>query len=78
MSAQTDLFPNMHIDGIVVGNPEISLNLIILSHDFILLLYAAIFSKVAPKNVQISVSSIILLAFTFGPADKNKYHGSVE
>ena len=53
------------IDGIVVGNLEIPLNLIILSHDFILLLYAAILPKVAPKNVQIPVSSIILLAFTF-------------
>ena len=64
-SAQADPFPDMHIDGIVVGKPQISLNLIILSHDFILLLYAAILPKVAPKNIQIPLSSIILLAFTF-------------
>ena len=49
----------MYIDGIVVVNPEISLKLIILRHDFILLLFAAILPKVAPKNVQITVSSII-------------------
>ena len=58
-SAQADPFPNMYIDGIVVVNPEISLKLIILRHDFILLLFAAILPKVAPKNVQITVSSII-------------------
>ena len=49
----------MYIDGSVVVNPEISLNLIIVSHEFILLLFAAILQKVAPKNVQITVSSII-------------------
>ena len=49
----------MYIDGIVVFNPKISLNLVILSHDFILLLFAAIIPKVAPKNVQITVSRII-------------------
>ncbi len=49
----------MYIDGIVVVNPEISLDLIILSHDFILLLFAAILPKVAPKSDQITVSSII-------------------
>ena len=58
-SAQADPFPNIYIDGIVVVNPERSLNLIILSHDFILLLFAAISPKIAPKNVQITVSSII-------------------
>ena len=55
----------MHIDRIIVGYPEISFNLIILGHDFILLLCNAMLPKVAPKNVQILVSSIILLAFTF-------------
>ena len=64
-SAQANPIPNMYIDGIVVGNLEISLNLIILSHNFILLLFAAIFPKVATKNVQIPLSSIILRAFTF-------------
>ena len=62
---QADPFPNMRIDGIEFGNPEISINLIILSHDFILLLHAAILPKVTPKNVQILVSSDISLAFTF-------------
>ena len=55
----------MHIERIIVGYPEISFNLIILGQDFILLVCNTMLPKVAPKNVQILVSSIILLAFTF-------------
>jgi hypothetical protein len=68
----------MHIDGIRVGNPKILLNLIILNYDFIPLLYTDILSKVGLRNVQITLSGIISMRLPFGPADKNKYHGSGE
>ena len=47
-SARADPIPKIYIDGIVVVNPEILPNLIILSHDFILLL-SRLYTRVAAE-----------------------------